>query len=302
MTDLIALFLKSRTNLVTPARIEGLRFGLNMYDRWLKGRPSTTSNFLEYRAYKLKECKPSYVALLSCDINLFHKWAKEHGHLKHNPVPPEILRITLAPTEPKAFTETDYKRLLTACERSRPYWRPACIISWNTGMRISDVATLKWESVNFGTKALKFIPRKTQKAQVLVEIPMAQELEAALSDLTAEADETYVLPLMQQAYTVCRKQLVDEFQTIRDRAGVKGSFHSFRHGFMTRMVAKNVNPALIASCCGVGIARVLTYTRVGIETKRDALFGTTHKPVETITVEEPTVELSMDESGLVTQA
>ena len=143
----------------------------------------------------------------------------------------------------------------------------------NTGMRISDAAGLKWESVDLAgvPPRIHFVPVKTAKHHSReVEIPLLdRNFVNALKARRAATPkaEGYVFPALQAT-----NRPFNVIRSIFDRAGVEGSFHSLRHTFVTRLRERGVSLEVIAAMTGHSQASMTArYGGVTERAKLDAL-------------------------------
>ena len=149
------------------------------------------------------------------------------------------------------LTAAEVQKLLDAAQGDE---RLLIQLGINTGMRISDAAGLRWASVDLspcgGHPCIHFLPIKTarhHKQEVRVPL-LDQDLVTALKAREAareQPDEEYVFPAWHDS-----NRPFDVVRSIFDRAGVKGSFHSLRHTFVTRLREKGVSLEVIAAMTG----------------------------------------------------
>lgn len=87
-----------------------------------------------------------------------------------------------------------------------------------------------------------------------------------------EPDRQFVLPVMHEIYEHSRPVLPMEFRVICDAAGLpEHSFHSYRHGFVSRLLNQGVGHLVIASMTGHSLEQIETYAHVSADAKRAAL-------------------------------
>lgn len=121
------------------------------------------------------------------------------------------------------------------------------LIGLYTGLRLGDVATLRWNEINFKDNLIVKTPLKTVSYQKSVEIPIHEVLKAALLNLRTDSDSEFVLPALQKRYAVRPSNLTIIIQktlnlaginTLSERSGATRKtavygFHSFRHSFIS---------------------------------------------------------------------
>lgn len=225
-------------------------------------------------------------------ISAFFRWLLEDEVIKMNPV--QFRRIIDIPNEAprrRPFTYPEYMKLRAylscgqGAARSLPFWLPAIAVAWHTGLRMIDVAHLRWfedddrqESyVDLVKEVVVARPVKRRKVRQELEIPMEPELHDLLVAQYAVRDKerATVLPLMTWYYDTQnqRQQMIATFRAICREAGMHTdlTFHSFRHGFVTRLINAGVEPMVIASMTGQSLNILKDYAHVHPDTKSAAL-------------------------------
>ena len=147
------------------------------------------------------------------------------------------------------FTAAQADAVLTAAKELGHDWYLASMIALYTGLRYGDVATLQWEKVDFSGRTLTTTPHKTKHSSgVEVTIPLAEPLYALLKD----GGEGFVLPEHGVRYEA-RSRLPVQFSQVLERAGLKGTahtFHSWRHTANSRMAEAGVPSEVRQMLCG----------------------------------------------------
>lgn len=201
----------------------------------------------------------------------FYAYLVENEFEKVNPVS-KGSRINPSSAPKEAFDDEEYLRLLNAAADTE-FWDYAIRLGYDTGLRLSDVAELEWSSVNFATRSVKLMPRKTKRYEKVVEIPLTESTMHVLEKMKlAAGGSQFVAPWMAAQFAADRhKTLSMQFIRLARKAHVFKSYHSFRHTFVTRMLAANVHPAIIASMTGQSLGQIMTYSHPSLETKRAAM-------------------------------
>ncbi len=216
----------------------------------------------------------------------FFEWCVQDRLLDMNPV--QWNRLPSIPKEmPRrcCFNEEQYRRILDVAahgEKWAEFWPSAIMIAWHTGLRCKDICTLRWDhdehgggsKVDFEQEIIVARPSKRDSIRQRLEIPMDRELYEhllGLKDAEHLADSAFVLPLMYWR-TYGRRDLHGEFRNMCDSCGLtEHSFHSFRHGFVTRLINAGVDPLTIGSMTGQSIEQVQEYCHISNGAKRNAL-------------------------------
>lgn len=192
---------------------------------------------------------------------------------------PKIVKV---PPSRCAFTIEHHEQILAACHAPpifpkrlgvKPFWGMACPIAYHTGLRISDIAHLRWdEHVDLRRNVITVVARKVKRFNRTLVIPMDAELIEMLQDWRVSRYESeWVVPEMRGYYEL--DLLKRQFRAILDLAKISNdySFHSYRHGFVTRLVNADVNLLTICAMTGQTPAQVQEYAHVSEEAKRAAL-------------------------------
>ncbi|WP_207695857.1 hypothetical protein DOK67_0001426 [Enterococcus sp. DIV0212c] len=144
----------------------------------------------------------------------------------------------------------------------------AMLIALETGMRIGEIAGLKWEDIDFESKVLS-VKRTLQRVKKHTEGGIKTHIiEEKPKSETSERTIPLSSGLLEQllnkskhsnsAYVVAKNQTYTEPRTIRYQFKrllqklklVNCSFHALRHSFATRCLEKGVNIAVISSLLG----------------------------------------------------
>lgn len=158
------------------------------------------------------------------------------------------------------------EELQTVLARADGNLRPLMIVGLFTGLRLADVVNLKGENIDNnpfppdtgprpGFIVVK--PRKTERVNKIVEIPMHPSLAQLLRGLKAQMKKGYLFPEMQFLHAKDQGNLTAKIQAFfescgiktkeeigeghRRRAIVRVGFHSLRHTFVS-LCAKSGAP------------------------------------------------------------
>ncbi len=181
-------------------------------------------------------------------------WAMlmKRGKAKSNPWSvPRVQRDRDQEQTGRAWTAEEERRIFDAALEVGHEWFEACLIARYTGLRLTDVKSLKWSEVDFERGMIALEPKKTRRHGILVKIPLHPKLKAVLADRKARAaaGEAFVLP--ERARHDGKKYFKGDmpFSKILERAKVAEpdgsehvlSFHCWRHTFDTRLSEAGVD-------------------------------------------------------------
>ena len=133
------------------------------------------------------------------------------------------------------FTLAEYNKIITHADY---FFLEATALGWWTGMRLSDIARLEWESINFEEKTLTV---HTKKRDVRICLPLLNDLVGggALLGLFSNLDKgkKYVFPLQAEIDKDPKRRatLSVYYGRMLKRLDITGkSFHCLRHSFVSR--------------------------------------------------------------------
>lgn len=181
------------------------------------------------------------------------------------------------------FTWEEHNKLL---ETMRPteqnpepnghyFWPDACRIAWHTGLRMSDVALMPLEAVQFDRMVIQVLTKKKRSRKEKLEIPIEPELKPVLEKLLENAkthQQPSLIPAMAHLYTTSRTTLIKDFGRRCAEAGLKEhSFHCYRHGFITRLLNAGVDSLIICELTGNTLKEIQQYAHVSNDAKAKAM-------------------------------
>lgn len=133
------------------------------------------------------------------------------------------------------ITEFEFKHILRNADH---FFKEASALAWWTGMRLSDIARLEWDSIDFNEKTLTV---HTKKTDTRICLPMNDPLIGGgklikiLSKLEVRHDD-YCFPEQRELDLdpSRRATLSTYFGRMLKRLNIDKSFHCFRHSFVSR--------------------------------------------------------------------
>lgn len=258
---------------VTASTVQSYQLRLGTFAEWLGSRPPSKPVVAQWFNCLRSTLSARTVLIYRQTLCGFFNWCVEQGVVKTNPVG-KVRNLTPGPTDRSVFTTEQYHAVRCLAQAEQSYWATAIVIGYHTGLRLSDVALMKWTQVNFGAESITVTPLKTKRLGKTVEIPMSKELFKCLAEQRLAYDEVeYVSRPMATHYLFDQhKTLSMQFHRLVGRAGVTGvSFHSLRHGFVTRLLENGVSAELISTMTAQTVDQVMAYSHVGLAAKRKAM-------------------------------
>lgn len=287
------LYMESPQRARTAGRLKGRRSAWLLLFRWAKGGAWTRTRkpipAALPRCRTLEDLDEKAAARFVADLRgnfapqtitqMISQLSMLWRELKITPnpwteIPPERGGGTLR----RSLTEEELRLVI---RRARGELRKLLIVGAYTGLRISDAATLRWESIDRQRKILSLVPRKTQHTSgVTVTIPIHPVLRNALG---RHRTAGFVLPHIASLCEHARSAKVQRHfrrcglatDGVRDgyfkRYPIVG-FHSFRVGFVSRLANAGMPLAQIQGMVGhVSPRMTLHYYRADAEAARPVL-------------------------------
>ena len=203
----------------------------------------------DYKSLRLKEnAAPATVdrelSALRHLINLAERWNKFFGK---NPV---SIAGLLHPNNQKerTLTHEEQKRLL---DSTNEYLRPVIIFALNTGMRKSEILTLKWSNVDLKTRIIT-LEKTNTKSKKLRGIPINTVVRKLMLELKLKGKGSEYVFLSSKGMPYKKEDsLRQPFLGALRRAGIEGlRFHDLRHTAATRMIESGASIVAVSKILG----------------------------------------------------
>lgn len=160
------------------------------------------------------------------------------------------------PPQPRIITHAEYQKLKDACRNKDQEWLIIC--SYNTGFRLGDCCTMKWDVIDQKNQVINPILNKTRKSTGLsAKIPYysGSDIYYKIAEMWANREDVggdnYVVPGLAWLYNNNRKSIAESMHRLFERAGVHGrSFKHIRCTFESRLANSGMNMVLAAKITG----------------------------------------------------
>ena len=249
----------------------------------------TSRHVVEFRDGLAKRLAPSTVNFAVKTIRAALNQAKRDGLVDVNEADRVSLLKRRGESNRRPFTEEELKQIYAVANDE---WRGVIITALYTGLRLGDIASLTWASIDLDNRQILLRTRKTGRTQSL---PIMDPLLRYIESLpTGDDPNQPVFPTAFQKYADGGHNgtLSKEFYNILVSAGlavsrksrVTGegnsvrhtqnelSFHCFRHTATTMLKNAGVSDAVARDIIGHDSAAVSrVYTHIDMATKRKAL-------------------------------
>lgn len=219
-------WLRRKTNRTSPATVARYRTSVKAFFKWLgdgADKPLesvTTTITLRFRDSLRSEGRVArtcnhYIR----DIASGFRSAVVEGQIAYNPasgVEPLPLDDSIT-REP--FTREEVTALIEAAETQD--WKGVILIGAFTGLRLGDIALLKWGNVDLATGVIEVMPSKTRRKKKTVLIPLHAELRTFLIEHPISDDpEAPVFPTLARRSVSGKRGLSLTFAGIMNEANV----------------------------------------------------------------------------------
>ena len=204
---------------------------------------------------------------------IIHKAMKQAVRWKL--IPHNIADDVDAPRGPKtevgSLTPKQVKELLSAASDDR--LEALYVLAVSTGMRRGELLGLQWQDIDFDAGTLRVrrtlnrgttTPPKSSKANRMIKLP--QIALEALKNQTRVEGSVWVFSTANCTPVSERNLHSQYWKKIKQKAGLlpHTKFHSLRHTAATLLLAKNVNPKIVADLLGHSSIKITldTYSHV----------------------------------------
>ena len=192
---------------LTPQKIEKFKLAL---------KNKNLSNATINRYYAVIS-KAFNIAIINHNINMLNP-CKRVNKLKEDN---QIMRY---------LTKEEEKKLL---KKLPTYLKPIIICALTTGLRISNILNLKWESINFDMGFIEIL-KQENKGHKQIQIPLSKRLQKELKKIgIKEKGYVFVNPETNKPYVNIHKG----FKEACKKAGIENlRIHDLRHTVGTRLM------------------------------------------------------------------
>lgn len=218
-----------------------------------------TAKLLEtwIEALKDRALSPNTIDSYRIHVKQFFAWLLQMGSIDGNPWDDVRVRIGSKPLKRETFTEDEYDLIVKKSKGT--IWNYAAIVGWNTGLRMVDVANLRYENIDWQEQVITLIPRKTKRSGMSVCIPWLSGSDLAkllvYLKFNPPDDSGYLCPVLQAMTSDKRGgyQAVLEFNRwLRKKCKiVDKTFHTFRRTLITRLITNGADSEAVRSIVGI---------------------------------------------------
>ena len=231
-----------------------------------------------FKVGRSKIVKPATVNRELGNLKHIMRKAIEWGFRSDNPF--QGVKLLHVPgRQDRILTPEEEVKLLAACEEIRgPYLRPICVLALNSGMRKSEILSLKWSQVDLPTRTIHVIEGKTEHSRR--HIPMNDTLYNLFAELRRKRKSQLVFPSTRNPGHRILDHKVGFAKAVR-LAGVPPlRFHDTRHSFASRLVKAGVDLITVQKLLGhTKITTTARYAHSLFDDKMAAVMKLDKQPV-----------------------
>jgi len=249
----------------SPCTVKAYTLSLKEYLKYLEKNKTSIENFDEediknFLLYKKgQNCAPKTINVYLCAIQFFYKEVlkiQNHIHFKlarRNRILPVILSHEEILTVISGFRNLKHKL--------------AVALAYGAGLRVSEVANLKIQDLDFQNMTLAVRQAKGNKDRLTV---LPENIASDLNNLIGERSKNpadYVF-LSQRGGKLSIRTFQKIFQNMVRKVGIYKavSFHSLRHSFASHLIENGVNLRFVQTVLGhQNIRTTQIYTHVSTE-------------------------------------
>jgi integrase/recombinase XerD len=243
-------FIKTRAYLknVTPSTVDWYKGSFRAFKRFHPAEDYSKQSLAAF----VVAIRDSGVSPISCNtycraVNAYLRWLHEEGYAK------DLLRIPPMKTEKKViatFTRPQVDSFLLWKPRTFPDFRLHALLTLllDTGLRIREAVELRREEIDFENLLVK-VRGKGQKQRM---VPISFELRKVLFRWLGKHKFALVFPT-SQGTTLDRSDLLHKLKLVGRHLGIAGvrvSFHTFRHTFAVSYLRAGGNLYYLARILG----------------------------------------------------
>jgi integrase len=239
-----------------------------------------SQDIVDYRnSLRARGVSPPTVNLLVSKIVSAPLRAARQGIIERNPAAGLQRLLDRGKQRKLPFSIEETRKLLTVASNE---WRGMILCAYSTGMRLGDVASLKWADIDFDNNVICFEQHKTAQATV---VGLHADFQDWLDQQTVKAGP--VFPSLIGRGSSGKGGLSFQFADLMKRAGVKPevirtksgggrrvfskSFHSFRHHAASAIFkSKLIEQTQRAVTGHASSENVRRYTHIDLEAIRAA--------------------------------
>ncbi len=217
----------------------------------------------KYKRKRKKQVMPSTVNRELACLKHMYSMAIKWGDFDENPVK-KVKFFRESNRRLRYLSEEEEARLLNSCN---DHLRSIVITALNTGMRVSEILSLKWECVDFDLGIITVVNSKNNESR---NIPLNTVLTEELHRLRLNAKNEYVFSRSNGQVTL---SIRTAWEKALKRTNIQDfRFHDLRHTFASKLVMAGVDIVTVKELLGhKTISVTMRYSHLSQEHKKKAV-------------------------------
>jgi len=277
----------------SPTHYRSWRSTLKYFQEFLQLKPGQPFYFSDlnskvvddFRSYLLNRFSNNAAAIYFVHLRTALNYAYRHDFIKKR-ITEQVQTIRQLQTKIVYLTQEELIKLYqTPCEK--PILKAAALFSALTGLRFSDVASLKWEDIGSEssghcihftqkkTRSVNYLPISESAFQILNEAKeitenMTSRTKQHKEELSDKLETGLIFPRIQDLQY---HRPTPFFKNWISAAGIekKVTFHTMRHTYATLLLKANINIKIVSEMLGhADLKTTMIYAHVINESRRQA--------------------------------
>jgi len=252
---------------------------VNGLKKFFSGKMLNSITVDDIEAYQKKRTEEVSVSTVNRELALISgifTYAIKKRRALFNPVR-QVERDEEDPKERRALTDDEVGRFLSVAEESEsPYLKAFVKIALNTGMRPSEILSLKWKDIDFANRFIRVEKSKTDKKNNIKrkgrDVPLNVIAEDAIRSIKKTHDYIFFNPKFKDRV----KGIKRSFMAACDKAKINGvTPYCLRHTVATKLV-NDLGVDIVTAGRILGHSKVemtLRYCHPAKETVQRAVFS-----------------------------
>ncbi|GJM16110.1 MAG: integrase [Thermodesulfobacteriota bacterium] len=170
--------------------------------------------------------------------------------------------------KPKTYRPKEFQKLYDCAPK---HFKPILLCAYMTGMRRSEIATLKWPDVDFQARTIYIAETKNDEPRLM---PLSEALYSVLQDLKNNSESEFVFTTHEGKPYTSRSSWKSTWATTLKKSEIeKGRFHDLRHTFVSNLIVNEKEDfATVMALSGhKDISMLKRYSHTHDEAKRNAI-------------------------------
>ncbi|MBR1851339.1 MAG: site-specific integrase [Bacteroidales bacterium] len=228
----------------------------------------TAEQAMAFARYLQERVSPASARTYLQKLHAIAEDCVDQHYLPYNPMPAVRRMVPYVKPVPRTFLTVDEVLSLSVTDCPNRQVKLAFLFACTTGLRLSDIETLRWEHIIFAESG-RTIVKEQEKTRREVRVPLGESACTILHQLGAKTSgPVFNIPSRSTVASVLR--------CWADAAAINKrlTFHVSRHSFATMLISADVSIFTVSKLCGHANVRTTElYAHVLDKTLRDGIVG-----------------------------